>query len=178
VPEPSHDEAVDALLKIRQASDLADIAERIAFNAKCEAKSTKLVAEIAASNARCVARAQSRPLPLFDQADGITPDAPRPKGRGKSKTDPEPAPAPEPVVQPLPWEDTLVSELPIPEEAVDALKSFRIVTVGLMVKFMKAGCDWAIIPGMDPGAAARIDSALIDFLDRNRARDGEEGKAA
>jgi hypothetical protein len=178
LPEPSHDEAVSALTKIRQAYDLADIAQSIAFRAKCDAKVTKTIAEIAASHAHGVARMMTRPLPLFDRADGITPEPEsKPKGRGKGARA-EPAPAPEPSLPPLPWEDTLASELPIPEEAIDALKAFRITTVGLMIKFMRAGCDWAIVPGMDPQAAARIDSALIAFLGRNRAGDDQEGKAA
>lgn len=177
MPELSHDEAVDALMKIRQASDLADIAEGIAFRAKCDAKAAKATAEIARRHAREIARMMTRPLPLFDRADGMTSDPkPAKKGRGKA-AEPAPVEPSEPATKPLPWEDTPVAELTIPAEAIDALQAFGIRTAGLMVKFMKAGCDWAIVPGMGPSAAGRIDPALIDFLERNRTRDSQEGGA-
>ena len=167
--EPSHDEALDALAKIRKAFDFADLCEAKHAEAKREAAELKVVVKGAIAHARGIARAITRPLPLFDEKDGMNaPGDNAPAGTGtrappasgifgpllprKSKKSEPTEPASEP--QARPHDDVWVTVLVLPEEVHKALADFGFKQMKTLLGFHRGGCDWTNIPGIDEAGAS------------------------
>lgn len=170
---PSHDEALEALAKIRAAVRAADLADLVAWKAKLAYKEAKKAAEHFGHLARDTSRAMTRPLPLFDEADGMTPgEVPNEPRADVAGSLPPPAKksrkdvAKEAInAQFAPGrfgQHTPISELTIPEEVADALKAMGFSTVGMLLAFRDNDCAWTIVPGIDEAGAARLDRALSD----------------
>ena len=179
--EPSHDEALLALSTIRKAQTLSDQAARVYFELKCEAKEAKIIAQFAEVNARNVARAQTRELPLFDERDGITPP-PDPSAAetiaGKIRKGKQVTPD-ESSRQPLPIDTMPVSDLPLPPEVHVALAEFGFKTMASLIAWYRRGISFDQIPGIDSVGAERLETAVAPHLGGGDPEsESDEGRAA
>ena len=176
MPEPTHEEAIEALTKIRQAVAFSDLAARIHFDLSMEAKKARRVAISAANHAIAEARSQTRPLPLFDDRDGVTPT----KGKKGPKTPARSAPAPEPEPVKAPdFGSISIADLVLPEEVAAALEAFGFVSFDTILAFHKTGVDWTNVGGIDRAGAARLEAAINQvLLGQIPASSDSEGKAA
>ena len=184
MPEPTHEEAIEALTKIRQAVAFSDLAARIHFDLSMEAKKARRVAISAANHAIAEARSQTRPLPLFDDRDGVTPTkgkkGPKTPARSAPAPEPEPvkAPEPEPVKAPD-FGSISIADLVLPEEVAAALEAFGFVSFDTILAFHKTGVDWTNVGGIDRAGAARLEAAINQvLLGQIPASSDSEGKAA